>query len=232
MQNRAPPRARVQVPGHVLFAELEPIPDSYADTVTKAGGFEFLAQLWRTSSSSSSFPPPLLQPSSAWTTSSAAGHLAVACAEPSQILALGLLGTNSEPGSQLLPPPDSQLQPATWQWLARNQLRAWTSCWFILLKEMYIPIHRSSLSHNGTGFSAKRSHLSSTERWDRFRFHEGGVRRHEDCWSVGGASRRSSKSLPYFFLSTAFSSVLRFSYAEATSLILALDQLPEGAKVL
>ena len=32
MHNRAPPRARVQGPGQVLFAELEPIPDSYADT--------------------------------------------------------------------------------------------------------------------------------------------------------------------------------------------------------
>ena len=30
MQNRAPRRARVQVPGHVLFTELQPIPDSYA----------------------------------------------------------------------------------------------------------------------------------------------------------------------------------------------------------
>ncbi len=43
MQNRAPPLA--QVPGHEIFAYFNPVPDTYADAVEKAGGFAFLAQL-------------------------------------------------------------------------------------------------------------------------------------------------------------------------------------------
>lgn len=47
MHNRAPAGARVQVPGHVPFAAFDPIRGSYADTVAKAGGLAFLAELFR-----------------------------------------------------------------------------------------------------------------------------------------------------------------------------------------
>jgi len=45
MQNRAPPPARAQEHGNVLFAGFNPAPNTYTDTVFQAGGFDFLEQL-------------------------------------------------------------------------------------------------------------------------------------------------------------------------------------------
>jgi hypothetical protein len=44
-QNRDPPPAHAQEQRDVLFADFDPVPGTYADTVVKAGGFAFLAQL-------------------------------------------------------------------------------------------------------------------------------------------------------------------------------------------
>ena len=50
-QESEPERAnspqRVQDTTNVLFACITPVPDSFADTVLKVGGFEFLALLYR-----------------------------------------------------------------------------------------------------------------------------------------------------------------------------------------
>jgi hypothetical protein len=50
-QDREPERAnslqRVQDSTNALFACITPVPDSFADTVLKAGGFDFLAILYR-----------------------------------------------------------------------------------------------------------------------------------------------------------------------------------------
>jgi hypothetical protein len=47
IQNRAPPPARAQEHGHVLFAGFNPAPNTYADTVDQAGGFDFPARLFQ-----------------------------------------------------------------------------------------------------------------------------------------------------------------------------------------
>ena len=47
MQNRAPPPARAQEHGNVSFADVNPAPNTYSDTVAQAGGFDFLAQLFQ-----------------------------------------------------------------------------------------------------------------------------------------------------------------------------------------
>ena len=50
MQNHAapPPQdARAHCPANALFSDFNPAPNTYADTVFKAGDFEFLAQLYQ-----------------------------------------------------------------------------------------------------------------------------------------------------------------------------------------
>jgi hypothetical protein len=51
MQNRAPPPARAQEHGNVLFAGLNPAPNTYTDTVDQAGGFVSLRKCFRKNAS-------------------------------------------------------------------------------------------------------------------------------------------------------------------------------------